>query len=121
MGATVRVNAQQVFRELDRLGNLGQVTLACEQVLARQFQATQTAVHIDTGSLKNSGAPESSNVAHRWEGRIVYGGPSEGFPNDPVDYAVYERARGGLHDFRAPATRDSGQYGRIVRNHLDPS
>lgn len=56
-------------------------------------------VHVITGSLRASGRTSSDVTGGVWYGEITYGGPSSGYPNDPVDYADYERARGGEHDF----------------------
>lgn len=71
---------------------------ALENVLRSAFVETQAFTHIITGSLKASGRTSSSFEGRTWEGHITYGGPSAG-PNNPVDYAIYERARGGEHDF----------------------
>lgn len=71
-----------------------------ERTLRNAFLDTQAKVHVITSSLKGSGRSSSEFVAPtHWEGHITYGGPSPGFPNDPVVYAIYEMARGGEHDF----------------------
>jgi hypothetical protein len=72
------------------------------------FEATQAATHVITGSLKASGHTDTDVTEDSWTGRIIYGGPlfgapAPGPPNDPVEYAIYEMARGGEHDFLAPA------------------
>lgn len=72
------------------------------------FEETQAATHIITGSLKASGHTDTDVSENAWTGQIIYGGPlfgvpAPGPPNDPVDYAIYELARGGAHDFLAPA------------------
>jgi len=81
-----------------------------EAVIDAAFAATQTFVHIDTGSLKSSGKVESDydGVTALWTGTIVYGGESGGI-NDPVRYAIYEQRRRGVktgvgttHDFMTP-------------------
>lgn len=72
-----------------------------EDALSQVFAMTQAQVHVITGSLKGSGKTSSKADQNSWEGTIEYGGPSPGFPNNPVNYAIYERARGGTHDFLA--------------------
>jgi hypothetical protein len=84
------------------------VTQALEQVLRNSFLYTQarvasptfihTPTYMPTGSLKLSGRTSSDLDGSEWSGEIRYGGPSAG-PNNPVEYAIYEMARGGIHDF----------------------
>ena len=75
---------------------------ALEAVLNAGLGSVQAATHIDTGSLKSSEKAESERVPpHSWEGTITAGGPSAGV-NNPVDYAIYEKRRGGAHDFFEP-------------------
>ncbi len=105
-------------REFDRLLNMGAATAALERVLALQFAAGQAAVHVDTGSLRGSQEIDSDYAGGRWAGVISFGGASPGFVNDPVDYAIYEAARGGHHDFTLPITRLSPQYHDAMRAHL---
>lgn len=74
-------------------------TAAMTAVGHRMFRDTQEKVHVITSSLKNSG-----DVTSRWEGRafiveITYGGDSGGSIHDPVNYAIFEMARGSNHDF----------------------
>lgn len=75
--------------------------LALETALAQTFAQTQADTDVITGSLKASGrtSSEVDRATHTWEGLIEYGGDSPGFANAYVDYAKYERARGGGHDF----------------------
>jgi hypothetical protein len=99
----------EAIKELKRLGGPPgfKVVNALEAVLQAAFLETQAATHIITGSLKASGRTSSdTSDAWVWEGEISYGGPlyrapAPGPPNDPVDYAIYEMARGGDHDFFA--------------------
>lgn len=72
--------------------------LAMEKVWAEMFADTQVLTHVITGSLKESGTTATDVDENGWTGTISYGGPSTG-PNDPVTYAIYEKARGGDHDF----------------------
>lgn len=76
-------------------------------VLARNFMATQAIVHIETGSLHNSGQAEVTRSGkRRWEGEIRYGGISGGV-NNPVRYAASELfgrslRYGGDHNYLRP-------------------
>jgi hypothetical protein len=79
-------------------------TAALEALLAAAFADTQMRTHIISGSLKASGKTETDFDGDVWSGKIEYGGilwktQAPGPPNDPVDYAIYEMARGGSHDF----------------------
>lgn len=97
----------EIDRELDRLTRLpsAHTKELLDDVLHAGFKATQAEVHVITGALKASGKEESSvnKVAEVWEGEITYGTPGDG---GPVDYAIYEKARGGGssgdHDFMRP-------------------
>lgn len=95
----------EVEAELDRciVQPSPKVIALLEAVLSTGFAATLAAVHIDTGSLKSSAKKESdvSFQTNTWTGTIRFGGPSLGV-NNPVDYAIYEKARNGTHDFLAP-------------------
>lgn len=117
---TVRFTADdsQLQAEFDRLTDMGPAITRLEQVLSLQYQAGQVAVHVDTGSLRASEEIDSDYAGGRWAGQVSFGGPSPGFPNDPVVYAVYEAARGGAHDFTIPITRLSPRYRAAVRAHL---
>lgn len=91
-----------------------------EGVLAAAFAETQAATHILTGSLKASGKTDSDFDGDVWEGSITYGGvlwraPFPGPANDPVDYAIYEMARGGDHDFFAPLAAFDGAVELILQ------
>jgi hypothetical protein len=83
-----------------------------ELVLRSAFVDTQAKTHVISGSLKASGHSASEYENDEWSGAIGYGGPpvsvpvpASGYspsataPKDPVDYAIYEMARGGHHDF----------------------
>lgn len=119
-------------RELDRLGRMPdfKTRLALDVVLQLGFKQTQGVVHVETGSLKDSGKVDSSvsKFDKSWEGEISYGGPSTG-PNNPVDYAIYEKARGiggaggpsdlkGDHDFIAPLKSLHPQYIAAIKAGL---
>ena len=97
-----------IIDELERLEKPYVITGALEGVLALAYADTQARVprpgaphvltYVPTGSLANSGSTSSDFDGSTWTGEITYGGPSA--PND-VDYAIYEMARGGVHDFFA--------------------
>jgi hypothetical protein len=79
-------------------------TSLLEALLSAAFADTQVRTHVISGSLKASGKTESDFDGNVWSGKIEYGGvlfkaPVPGPPRDPVDYAIYEMARGGSHDF----------------------
>lgn len=88
-----------------------------DSVLASAFAAAVAATHIETGSLKASAKKRSSvnRMRRRWTGTIQFGGVSKGI-NNPVDYAIYEKARGGEHNFIAPALAHKAAFRAVVRN-----
>lgn len=79
-------------------GPAAETVAALSAVIEAGFIETQALVHVVTGSLKNSGRTEFQESPGEWRGAIVYGGPSPGFPNDPVRYAKEEFGRGWEHD-----------------------
>lgn len=92
---------------------------AFEAVLTAQFQATQQAVHVRTGKLKASGTISSRTSEHAWHGEISYSAIRPASRNSgPADYAPYEQARGGAHDFIAPAEALDGAYEGVVMRFL---
>jgi hypothetical protein len=115
----ITVDDRQQQAAFDRLLNMGAAVNDLERILVRQFDAGQRAVHVITGSLRGSEDLDSDYRAGRWTGRVSFGGPSPGFVNDPVVYAVYEAARGGPHDFRRPIEALGSEYHRAVRAHLE--
>jgi hypothetical protein len=116
----IQVDISDVEKELDRIidGPNVEDILEFEAVLASQFQITQQAVHVITGSLRNSGHPSSVASADKWEGKIVYGGPSIGFPHNPVKYAHYEQERDGAHDYMQAIYALDSQYGNAVESWM---
>lgn len=118
-----------VEKELERLERMPdfKTQLALDIVLQLGFVDTQKDVHVDTGSLKESGKVESeaSKATQKWEGTIRYGGPSTGV-NNPVDYAIYEKRRGiggaggpsdgkGDHDFFSSLPALHKQYIQAIQ------
>ena len=88
-----------------------------EKQLAATFTATQAATHVITSSLKWSGKTSSDFDGKSWTGEISYGGPSTGV-NNPVDYALYEMARGGAHNFLAPAEASEPAFEAIMLKYF---
>ncbi len=84
--------------EFDRLESMPtlKMTAALDGVLDLGFQTARANVHVDTGRLKKSGkqASKTAKTLNKWEGMFSFGAPSEG-----VDYAIYEKERGGAHNF----------------------
>lgn len=101
----VKAGWAEIEAELDRLsGSPSPIgTAALETVFDGGAKTVQGAVHVLSGSLKSSGKSRSgtNRATHSWSGQIRYGGPSMGV-NNPVDYAIYEKRRGGAHDFFLP-------------------
>lgn len=110
-----------IDRELDRLmllpGPKGTAILT--GTLEGEFAAAVAAVHVETGSLKSSGKQFAEEHEGKWEGHIQFGGESEGV-NNPVDYAIYEKARGGPHNFMAPVEAAGPIWVEAVKKTLEP-
>lgn len=87
--------------------------------LEKTFIAVTADVHVDTGSLKQSGKSSGKRIKarKRWEGTIRFGGPSTGV-NNPVDYAIYEKRRGGHHDFFAGLPAMKSSYVKAIKDSL---
>lgn len=91
---------RELDKEFDRLDGMpdARMNIMLDAVLAIGLKQTQAATHVITGSLKSSMKSDSEERRSSWIGTITAGGPSLGI-NNPVDYAIYEKARGGDHDF----------------------
>lgn len=110
-----------VLNELDRLDALPGPDLGehLNFVLLDLLATAKAETHVITGSLKNSGRAEiDTDNDKTWQGRIIFGGPSPGFPHDPVNYAGYERARGGEHDFLRSAFLFHDRFEETIRDGL---
>lgn len=119
-----------IINEVDRISNKVsfRTIAAIRQVHKAAFADTQARVHapgnpgspnyVPTGSLRNSGRTSTSFDGSTFEGTISYGGPSPGFPNDPVEYAIYEMARGGEHDFLGGIVKFHEAYLEAVGSHF---
>jgi hypothetical protein len=90
----------EVDRELDRVEMLPGPggTAKLDGVLKMHETLVKLSVHVDTGSLKASVKSKSETFIDKWIGEVEAGGVSTGV-NNPVDYAIYEKRRGGGHDF----------------------
>lgn len=109
---------RSIEREFDRLEHSAErAAVYLDAVLNAGFRATQGAVHVITGSLKTSGKKSSSFDGDTWRGEISYGGVSLGI-NNPVTYAIYEKARDGDHDFFSPLYALDSVYVRAILRAL---
>jgi hypothetical protein len=90
----------EVDRELDRLIGMPdpKAVAKLDAVLKAHETLVLLEVHVDTGSLKASIKSKAEVKLDTWIGTISAGGPSTGVKN-PVKYAIYEKRRGGDHDF----------------------
>lgn len=117
----VKSDWSEVERDLDRLivQPSPKTTALLRGVLDQGFGQTQAQVHVQTGSLKSSGKQDEdiSYTKHQWLGTIRYGGPSLGV-NNPVDYAIYEKRRGGAHDFFITLPMLHTQYLAAIKEAL---
>jgi hypothetical protein len=124
---TSGVSLDEIIKELKRLGGPPgfKVVHGLELALSAAYADTQARTHIITGSLKASGDVESHFSDGRvWEGTITYGGtlhgaPKPGPPNDPVDYAIYEMARGGEHDFFGGLPAFDAMFDAAIDKHFE--
>lgn len=120
----IRMTEVGLTEMIDEIGRVGgepsfRVIAKLEETLAENFAMTQERVHVITGSLKLSGFTDShwDPESYGWTGTIIYGGASTG-PNNPVDYAIYEMARGGEHDFMADVPEDDHGYKEAIEQHF---
>lgn len=115
----IEVDVSEPMHEIDRLlaEFAPEVFLRLEKLLAAAFLSCWNVVHVETGSLKSTGRPESLATATEWGGRVHFGGAAPGFPRDPAFYGVFELARGGLHFFLQPAYEIMGPE-RVISNIL---
>lgn len=121
MSIYIHSDWSSIDAELDRLEGMPDLPTQAllDAVLTSAFFATQAEVHIITGSLKGSGNAYSESDDAEWTGTVSYGGPSPGFPFDPVRYAAYEKARGGDHDFMHPFFAFHDRFTEAMRDGLE--
>lgn len=114
----LKSNWKSIEKELDRLEKApDRAAIYLDVVLYKGFAATQGMVHIETGSLKSSGKANTEFDGDTWKGKIEYGGLSLGV-NNPVTYAIYEKARDGAHDFMLPLKSLDSQYVKAILKAL---
>lgn len=118
---TIRSDIEKMLSEVRRLANpLGDnstLSDTFEAIITTQFQLTQKAVHIQTGSLKSSGKLDTDKDGNSWKGVISYGGISSGIHN-PVRYAGHELERGGLHDYMSEGIEYERFYGPAISSWM---
>lgn len=114
---------REIDRELDRVSRMPDPRMVrlLNTALNVGYDVTQADVHILTGSLKASGkhGGEVNELERSWEGTIEYGGASTGV-NNPVDYAIYEKRRGGAHNFMAGLALMDPLFRIAMRTGLAP-
>lgn len=90
-------NYSDMDKELDRLESMPtpKMILGLETVLELGFTTSQAAVHVDTGRLKASGKKISKANKGDWKGEFSFKARN----NEGTTYGIYERDRGGSHDF----------------------
>lgn len=114
-------NLQPWNREAGRLGRLpdAKTVAMLNAVLKDGLLEAVGLTHVDTGSLKSSAKSKSSKTLSQWEGEFSFGGPSAGI-NNPVDYAIYEKARGGEHDFFKAVHTLAPKFREAIKKGLTP-
>lgn len=98
MVVIIRSDYSDLDKEFDRISSMPtlKMSAALGAVLDAGFKTARANVHVDTGRLKASGkkSTESSKAASKWSGEFSFGDEAQG-----VDYAIYEKERGGEHNF----------------------
>ncbi len=114
---SIKSNIENMIKEVQRLadpvGANSPLPDRFEAILTTQFQITQKAVHIQTGSLKSSGKIDSDRDNNSWKGQFSYGGISSGVHN-PVRYAIHELDRGAFHDYMSEGVEYGKFYGPAI-------
>jgi hypothetical protein len=105
--ATIYINVvglDGMIDAMDRVANPSfMATQHLEEVLDMAYAHTQMQTDIITGRLKASGRTSSDFNGKKWTGKLEYGGADYIPPgySTPAYYGIYEKARGGQHDFMA--------------------
>lgn len=115
----LNANWSAIDKEIDRIEDMPdfKTKALLDAVLETGFKSVQTATHVITGSLKSSEKMSSEEEGDDWIGTISAGGPSAGV-NNPVDYAIYEKARGEDHDFFFPLAATHPLFVAAVKKGL---
>lgn len=109
---------RSLSKELNRLSKVPAITAKkMDAAFYKGYGATQGLVHVVTGSLKSSGKASTEFDGEDWKGEISYGGVSLGV-NNPVTYAIYEKARGEDHDWMVPLKALDQQMASIIEESL---
>ncbi len=110
----------EVLQEFDRIEAIPdeETVFQLDLVLEEALIVAKADTHVITGSLQNSGRAESRVDQGQWIGEISFGGLSDGFPHNPVRYAVYEQDRGGDHDFLRNLYLFQDQFEEVIANAL---
>lgn len=110
-------NIQDADRAIARLENMPtpEMTAKLDALFEASFAEAEARVHILSGSLKASGKESTSSGDNQWEGEMRWGGPSA--PHE-VDYAIYEKARHGAHDWLAEMPGYDHAYVALIREAL---
>jgi hypothetical protein len=93
----IQSDFSDVYAELDRVGSMPDLQMIAnlDAVLHLGFANALAMVHVDTGRLKASGTKKSKANKHDWKGEFSF--PAKN--SSGVSYGMYERERGGEHDF----------------------
>lgn len=104
MGDHIRIKSDysHLDRLLDKVGSAptAKGVQALEAMNRLALTEMQLSTHVDTSSLRFSEKESSEEGRNSWTGTLTAGGSTLG-PKADVDYAIYEKARGGEHDFTA--------------------
>lgn len=121
----IKSHWEKIDAELNRLENIlypgSPMLVALNSILSQMLATAKAETHVVTGSLKNSGRKDSDYDENTWRGKIIFGGPSPGFPNDPVTYAKIEKNRGGpgsSHDFLRSAYLYQDRIKETIEDYL---
>lgn len=112
----IRVDASSVRRRLERLDDIAPLLNMVARDFAEVVRDVDFRVHVETGDLKGSGRSSSTVVGDYWQGRITYGGTMG--TQQFVDYAGFEKARGGDHDFMAPTSSFKPRVKALIVAHM---
>lgn len=95
----IQSDYSDMFAELDRIESMPNTAMRAglDAVLEVGFETARAKVHVDTGRLKGSGKKSSKTrkAAAEWEGQFSFPAVND----EGTTYGMYERERGGAHDF----------------------
>ena len=105
------------FKVIGALSAVLEMAYLDSQVIVHSPTNPGSPFYIPTGSLQASGFMDSEFTGEEWKGVVGYGGPAPGKKNDPVEYAQYERKRGGEHDFMRNMPHFDEMFLEAVASH----